>query len=89
LSGGTFTVTNIGMYGIEAFSPIINQPQAAILGICTITNTPVANEKLEVVVKPMMKLCLTADHRAIDGSVAAEFMRDLKLHMENPAFLVI
>jgi pyruvate dehydrogenase E2 component (dihydrolipoamide acetyltransferase) len=89
LSGGTFTVTNIGMYGIEAFSPIINQPQTAILGICTITNTPVVNEKLEIEVKPLMKLCLTADHRAIDGSVAAEFMQDLKKHMENPAFLVV
>ncbi|MEA4848864.1 MAG: dihydrolipoamide acetyltransferase family protein [Clostridiaceae bacterium] len=89
LSGGTFTVTNIGMYGIEAFSPIINQPQTAILGICTITNTPVVNEKLEIEVKPLMKLCLTADHRAIDGSVAAEFMQDIKKHMENPAFLVV
>ncbi len=89
LVGGTFTITNIGMYGIEAFSPIINQPQTAILGICTITNTPVVNEKLEIVVKPMMKLCLTADHRAIDGAVGAEFMQDLKKHMENPAVLLV
>ena len=89
LSGGTFTVTNIGMYGIEAFSPIINQPQTAILGICTITNTPIVNEKLEIEVKRLMKLCLTADHRAIDGSVAAEFMQDLKKHMENPALLAV
>lgn len=89
LSGGTFTVSNIGMYGIEAFSPIINQPQTAILGICTITNTPVVNEKLDIVVKPLMKLCLTADHRAIDGAVAAEFMQDLKKHMENPAALLV
>lgn len=89
LSGGTFTVTNLGMYGIEAFSPIINQPESAILGICGITNTPVVNDAMEIEIKPLMKLCLTADHRVVDGAVAAEFIRDLKQALEHPAMLLV
>ena len=89
LSGGTFTVTNLGMYGVEAFSPIINQPESAILGICGITNTPVVNDAMEIEIKPLMKLCLTADHRVVDGAVAAEFIRDLKQALEHPAVLLV
>ena len=89
LKGGTFTITNVGKYGIEAFSPIINQPQVAILGICSIVNTPMVNENMEIEIKPMMKMCLTADHRAVDGAVAAEFLQDLKRYMENPAMLLV
>jgi len=89
LTGGTFTITNVGKYGIEAFSPIINQPQVAILGICSIKNTPIVNEKMEIEIKPIMKICLTADHRAVDGAVAAEFLQDLKIHLENPAMLLV
>lgn len=89
LSGGTFTVTNLGMYGVEAFSPIINQPESAILGICGITNTPVVNDAMEIEIKPLMKLCLTADHRVVDGAVAAAFIRDLKQALEHPAVLLV
>jgi len=89
LSGGTFTVSNMGMYEVESFSPIINQPETAILGICGIKNTPVVNDAMEIEIKPLMKLCLTADHRVVDGAVAAIFLKDLKEHLENPAVLLI
>ena len=89
LQGGTFTVSNMGMYEVESFTPIINQPETAILGICGIKNTPVVNDAMEIEVKPLMKLCLTADHRVVDGAVAAIFLKDLKEHLENPAVLVI
>jgi len=89
LQGGTFTVSNMGMYEVESFSPIINQPETAILGICGIKNTPVVNDAMEIEIKPLMKLCLTADHRVVDGAVAAIFLKDLKEHLENPAVLLI
>lgn len=83
LSGGTFTVTNLGMYGIESFTPIINQPEVAILGVNAMKDV-LALENGCVVTVPTMKLSLTADHRVIDGSVAAEFLQKLKQYMENP-----
>jgi len=89
LQGGTFTVSNMGMYEVESFSPIINQPETAILGICGIKNTPVVNDAMEIEIKPLMKLCLSADHRVVDGAVAAMFLKDLKEHLENPAVLLI
>ena len=88
LSGGTFTVTNLGMYEMDSFSPIINQPEVAILGITAIKDTVVALDG-EIVIRPMMNLCLTADHRAVDGSVAAQFMAKLKQVIENPAQLLL
>lgn len=83
LSGGTFTVTNLGMYGIESFTPIINQPEVAILGVNAMKDV-LALEQGCVVAVPTMKLSLTADHRVIDGSVAAEFLQKLKQYIENP-----
>lgn len=88
LSGGTFTITNLGMFGIETFSPIINQPEVAILGINSIIEMPVVVNK-EVVIRPMMKLSLTADHRAIDGAVAAQFLARVKEYIENPGMLLL
>lgn len=78
LSGGTFTITNLGMYGIESFTPIINQPEVAILGVCAIENMPVVRDG-QVTIRPIMNLCLTADHRVVDGSVAAQFMQRIEL----------
>ncbi len=67
IAGGTFTVTNLGMYGIDSFTPpIINQPESAILGVGRIADKPVV-ENGAVVVKPMMTLSLSADHRLLDG----------------------
>ena len=88
MTGGTFTITNLGMYGIEAFSPIINQPEVAILGINTIMETPVV-ENGELIIKPLMNLSLTADHRVVDGSVAAQFLAKLKRYIEKPEMLLL
>lgn len=88
LTGGTFTVTNLGMYGMESFTPIINQPEVAILGVNAIIDTPVVVSG-QVVIKPLMNLSLTADHRAVDGSVAAQFMARLREYIENPAMLLL
>ena len=87
LTGGTFTITNLGMYGIESFSPIINQPEVAILGVNTMQDKVVVVDG-EICVRPIMNLSLTADHRVIDGSVAAQFLQRVKALMEKPALLL-
>lgn len=87
LRGGTFTITNLGMYGIESFSPIINQPEVAILGVTTMEDRVVVRNG-EMVIRPMMTLSLTADHRVVDGSVAAEFLQRVKTLLENPALML-
>ena len=83
MSGGTFTVTNLGMFGIDAFTPIINQPESAILGIGRIVEKPAIFEG-EVRKRKMMFLSLTFDHRIIDGAPAAEFLRDMREAVEDP-----
>lgn len=87
LRGGTFTITNLGAYGIESFTPIINQPEVAILGVTTIEDKAVVRNG-EIVIRPMMTFSLTADHRVIDGAVAASFLQRLKNLMENPALML-
>lgn len=87
LHGGTFTITNLGMYGIESFSPIINQPEVAILGVTTMEDKVVVRSG-EMVIRPIMNLSLTADHRVVDGSVAAEFLQRVKTLLENPALIL-
>ena len=87
LKGGTFTITNLGMYGIESFSPIINQPEVAILGVTTMEDKVVVRNG-EMVIRPIMNLSLTADHRVVDGSVAAEFLQRVKTLLENPALML-
>ena len=87
LRGGTFTITNLGMYGIESFTPIINQPEVAILGVTTMEDRAVVRGG-EIVIRPMMTLSLTFDHRVVDGSVAAEFLQRVKNLLENPALML-
>ena len=87
LTGGTFTITNLGMYGIESFSPIINQPEVAILGVNTMEDKVVVVDG-EICIRPIMNLSLTADHRVVDGSVAAQFLQRIKKLMEKPALLL-
>lgn len=87
MKNGTFTITNLGMYGIEYFTPIINQPEVAILGVNAMIDTPVVRGG-EVVIRPLMNLSLTADHRVVDGSVAAEFLHRVKELLENPALML-
>ena len=84
---GTFTITNLGMYGIEDFTPIINQPEVAILGVNAMIDMPVVRNG-EVVVRPIMNLSLTADHRVVDGSVAAKFLQRVRELLENPALVL-
>jgi pyruvate dehydrogenase E2 component (dihydrolipoamide acetyltransferase) len=87
LSGGTFTITNLGNYGIEAFNPIIPPPQVAILGVCSIQDEVVALNGVPTV-RPRMGLSLSFDHRAIDGAPAAAFLARVKEIIENPAVLL-
>jgi pyruvate dehydrogenase E2 component (dihydrolipoamide acetyltransferase) len=82
LTGGTFTITNLGMYGVEFFTPIINPPEAAILGVGRITEKPVAINGT-VKIKPMMMLSLSYDHRIVDGAPAAEFLQKVKEKIEK------
>jgi len=82
LTGGTFTVTNLGMYDVDFFTPIINPPEAAILGIGKITKRPVVvDTKIEI--KPVLMLSLSYDHRIVDGAPAAQFLKRVKEKIEN------
>jgi pyruvate dehydrogenase E2 component (dihydrolipoamide acetyltransferase) len=83
LEGGTFTISNLGMYGIEQFIAVLNPPQAAILAVGSIEDKVVAVDG-QPVVRPRMEITLTCDHRAVDGATGAEFLRDLKASIEEP-----
>ncbi|MCK4261751.1 2-oxo acid dehydrogenase subunit E2 [bacterium] len=80
--GATFTVSNLGMFGVENFLPIINQPQSAILGVGAISERP-AVVKGKVAIRHLMKLTLSVDHRVVDGQVAAQFLARVKEMLEN------
>jgi pyruvate dehydrogenase E2 component (dihydrolipoamide acetyltransferase) len=84
LEDGTFTISNLGMYGIEQFVAVINPPQAAILAVGATLDTPVARNGA-VEVRPMMTMTLTVDHRAVDGAAGADFLRTVKQFLEEPA----
>jgi len=86
--GGSFTLSNLGMYGITEFQAIINPPQSAILAIGAIETTPVVKED-RVVPGHQLTLSLSSDHRIIDGAIGADFMRTLKKYLTNPAGLCV
>jgi pyruvate dehydrogenase E2 component (dihydrolipoamide acetyltransferase) len=86
--GGTFTVSNLGMMGIDSFSAIINPPQAAILAVGNIVKKPVVDSHDQIVVGHRMTLTLSCDHRAIDGSIGAQFLAEMRRGLENPALLI-
>ncbi|MFD1415570.1 dihydrolipoamide acetyltransferase family protein [Oceanobacillus jeddahense] len=88
MRGSTFTISNLGMYAIDAFTPIINGPETAILGVGRIVEKPVVADG-ELTARPMMVLSLSFDHRAIDGAPAAAFLTDLKANLENPYSLLV
>lgn len=88
MRGSTFTISNLGMYAIDAFTPIINGPETAILGVGRIVEKPVVVDG-ELTARPMMVLSLSFDHRAIDGAPAAAFLTDLKANLENPYSLLV
>lgn len=87
-AGGTFTITNLGMYGVEAFTPIINLPQCAILGAGRIKRKPVVVGD-EIVIRPMVWLSLAFDHRLTDGAPAARFLQYVRRLVEDPYLLVL
>jgi pyruvate dehydrogenase E2 component (dihydrolipoamide acetyltransferase) len=88
LVGGTFTITNLGMFEIDAFTPIINPPESAILGVGRIVNKPVGLEG-QIVLRDMMTLSLSFDHRLIDGAPAARFLQRIKQLIERPFALAL
>jgi pyruvate dehydrogenase E2 component (dihydrolipoamide acetyltransferase) len=87
LTGGTFTITNLGMHEIDAFTPIINLPEAAILGVGRIQPKPVVHDG-EIVVRQMWTLSLVFDHRVVDGAPAARFLQRIKQLIETPYLLL-
>src|SRR5699024_5443452 len=86
--GGSFTVSNLGMYGVTEFKAIINPPQAAILSVGGIHNVPVVKNGAVVAGKEM-NITLSCDHRVVDGVAAAEFTKTVQKYLENPAVLLI
>jgi len=88
MSGSTFTVTNLGMYGIERFFGIINPPNSAILSVGASQKKPVVNEHGQMVIGERMILALSCDHRVVDGALAAEFLGSMKELLEFPGLLV-
>ena len=87
MMGSTFTISNLGMFGIESFTAIINPPESAILAVGRMVDTAVAYEG-QIVMRPMMELTACADHRISDGATVARFLADLKSTLENPYLLI-
>jgi pyruvate dehydrogenase E2 component (dihydrolipoamide acetyltransferase) len=88
VQGGTFTITNLGMFGTSSFTPVINPPEACILGLNAVADRPVAIGG-QVVVRPMTTLSLSADHRILDGAEAARFLARIRELVENPWLLLL
>ena len=88
LSGGTFTISNLGMFGIDSFDAIINPPQSAILAVGRILKTPVGMPDGTIALRPMLNLTLKVDHRALDGVQAAKFLVEIRELIEKPYFLL-
>lgn len=86
--GGTFSVSNLGMFGVDEFTAIINPPESAILAVGAIVPTPVVRNG-QVVVRDLMKVTLSVDHRALDGAVAARFLQELKRLLEQPMAMLV
>lgn len=88
MNGGTFTVSNLGMFGIDSFTAIINPPESCILAVGRISDRPVVVEG-NVEVRPIMTMSLTYDHRILDGAPAARLLQRIQFYMENPALLLL
>ena len=87
--GSTFSVSNLGMFGIETFTPIINQPDAAILGVCAVQDELALDAEGNVVKKQVMRLSVTLDHRLLDGAVVAKFQMDLRDLLQTPMNILL
>lgn len=88
MEGSTFTISNLGMFGIESFTSIINQPNSAILSVGAILEKPVVKNG-HVVAGHTMKLSMACDHRTVDGATGAEFLQTLKGFIENPVTMLV
>lgn len=88
LRGGTFTITNLGMFGIDAFTPIINPPECAILGVGRIVKKPAVHED-EITIRHTMHLSLSFDHRIVDGAPAAQFLQTVTEYIQAPYLLLV
>ena len=88
LQGGTFTLTNLGNFGVDAFTPIINPPECAILGVGRILKKPVVHND-EIAIRSMLTLSLTFDHRVVDGAPAAQFLQTVSQYIQNPYLLLV
>jgi pyruvate dehydrogenase E2 component (dihydrolipoamide acetyltransferase) len=86
-TGSTFSISNLGMFGITEFTAVINPPEAAILAVGGIEDRVVV-ENGEMVVRPRMRLTLSCDHRVIDGATGAEFLQTLKRYLEDPVMMI-
>ncbi len=89
LEGGTFTISNLGMYGVDRFTAIINPPQSAILAVGNIVDRFVPDENKNPVLKPIMTITASADHRVVDGAEVAEFLADVKKGLESPGVMFL
>jgi pyruvate dehydrogenase E2 component (dihydrolipoamide acetyltransferase) len=89
ISGGTFSISNLGMYSVDRFTAIINPPEAAILAVGRSKMSFVPDENGQPIVKPIMTIRLSADHRVIDGAVAAQFLSDVRAAIEAPAVMTL
>jgi pyruvate dehydrogenase E2 component (dihydrolipoamide acetyltransferase) len=86
-TGSTFSISNLGMFGIDQFTAIINPPEAGILAIGAVEDKPVA-EKGELVIRKRLRVTMSCDHRVIDGATGAKFLQTLRRMIENPLMLV-
>ena len=87
--GGTFTVSNLGGMGIDSFSAVINPPQGFILAVGKITKIPGIDDCDQIVVGHRMSITMSCDHRVIDGALGAEYLKELRHLLENPALLLV
>jgi pyruvate dehydrogenase E2 component (dihydrolipoamide acetyltransferase) len=88
MTGATFTVSNLGMYGVRDFSAIINPPEVCILAVSAAEKRPVVRDNT-IVPRTVMTVTLSADHRAVDGATAAEFLRTLRRLLEEPGMMLV
>ena len=89
MSGSTFTVTNLGMYGVNSFYGIINPPNAGILSVGGTFKKPIVDENDNIVIGQRMRLGISGDHRVVDGAVGALFLQALAENLENPAIMLV
>ena len=87
VTGGTFTISNVSMLEVDGFTPILRPPETGILGVGRVKEKPAVHDG-QIAIRSMMFLCLTFDHRVVDGAPAIEFLQDLARHLENPLLIM-